>query len=206
MGTGHKLGQPVEDGSGLRVARRWRLLLAHDATSSTCDPLLDAIEGALGNVDISESSSIDDARVALRRWGRERRQASMGTAPVNPWAPGSSGAAHAVPFDLVLVCLDLPPAPLGGVRLTQEILEQGLPVILVTRSLRWIPPGAAALRELPWITPDAEVTDVARAVGEVVAAFGSTFGLGSRLDGGSPPNVRPEGTEILPERARHAGT
>ena len=85
MGTGHKFGHAVEDGSGLRLVRRWRLLLAHDATASTCDPLLDAIEGALGNVEASESSSVDDARVALRQSR----------------------------FDLCMVCLDLPPAPLA---------------------------------------------------------------------------------------------
>lgn len=138
----------MEDGSGLRVARRWRLLLAHDATSSACAPLLDAIEGALGNVDVSESSSIDDARVAL----------------------------HTAPFDLVMVCLDLPPAPHGGVRLAQEVVRRRLPVILITRSLRWIPPGATSLHELPWITPDADLIEVARAVGEAVAAFGVAMG------------------------------
>jgi hypothetical protein len=142
MGTGHKLGQPVEDGSGMRIVRRWRLLLAHDATASTCDLLIDAIEGALGNVDVSESSSVDDARVALQT----------------------------TRFDLAMVCLDLPPAPLGGVRLAQEFVREGLPVVLVTRSLRWIPPTAATLRELPWFPPDADIAEVARAVGEAMGA------------------------------------
>ncbi len=140
MGTGQRLGQPVEASSGMRTVRRWRLLLAHDATASTCDPLIDAIEGALGQVDVNESSSVDDARVA--------RETSR--------------------FDLALVCLDLPPAPLGGVRLAQELLAGGLPVVLVTRSLRWIPPSAAALRELAWIPPDATVADVSRAVAEAM--------------------------------------
>ena len=144
MGTGHKLGQPVEDSSGMRTARRWRLLLAHDATASTCDPLIDAIEGALGNVDVNESSSVDDARVALLT----------------------------TRFDLCLVCLDLPPAPLGGVRLAQEFVRDGLPVVLITRSLRWIPPAAAALRDLPWMPPDATAAQVSRAVGEAMAALG----------------------------------
>jgi hypothetical protein len=125
----------------MRTVRRWRLLLAHDATASTCDPLIDAIEGALGNVDVNESSSIDDARVAL----------------------------HTGRFDLAMVCLDLPPAPLGGVRLAQEFCDEGLPVILVTRSLRWIPPAAASLRELCWVPPDASVLEVSRAVGETMA-------------------------------------
>lgn len=159
MGTGHKFGEPVEPGSGMRLARRWRLLLAHDATASTCDPLIDAIEGALGNVDIYESSSVDDARDVLR----------------------SSLADHDAPFydergarfDLCMICLDLPPAPTGGARLAQEMRRLGLPVILITRSLRWIPPSAAALRDLPWIPPDAGEAEVSRAVGEAMATFGA---------------------------------
>src|SRR5262245_12035193 len=108
MGTGQQLGEPVEaTGSGLRRVRRWKLLLAHDATASTCDPLTDAVEAALGEVDINESSSIDDARVAL----------------------------STSRFDVCLVCLDLPPAPLGGVRLAQEMIKSGMPVVLITRSL-----------------------------------------------------------------------
>lgn len=158
MGTGHKFGEPVEPGSGMRLARRWRLLLAHDATASTCDPLIDAIEGALGNVDIYESASVDDARDVLR----------------------SSVADHDAPFghdvgarfDLCMICLDLPPAPTGGVRLAQEMRRHGLPVVLITRSLRWIPPSAAALRELPWVPPDATQAEVARAVGEAMASLG----------------------------------
>lgn len=153
MAAGHKFGEPVEAGSsGLRLVRRWRLLLAHDATAATCDSLIDAIEGALGNVDINESSSIDDARVALH--------------------PDTHGGR----FDVCMICLDLPPAPLGGVRLAQEILGLGIPVVLVTRSLRWIPPSAVALRELPWVPPDAPVAAVSGAVGEAMAAFGALHG------------------------------
>ena len=155
MGTGDRLGEPVEDGSGLRRVRRWRLLLAHDATT-TCDPLVDAIEGALGNVDINESSSVDDARAELRCSGL-------------PAAPDEPGAGAR--FDLCMICLDLPPAPLGGVRLAQEALRGGLPVVLVTRSLRWIPASAASLRELPWVTPEASVTEVAGAVAEAMASL-----------------------------------
>lgn len=162
MGTGHKFGEAVEPGSGTRLARRWRLLLAHDATSATCDSLFDAIEGGLGNVDIYESSSVDDARDALR----------PGAFDPLSGRDGSARTGQAIRFDVCLVCLDLPPAPAGGVRLAQELLQMGLPVVLITRSLRWIPPSAAALRELPWITPDASEGDVARAVGEAVASFG----------------------------------
>ena len=43
-------------------------------------------------------------------------------------------------------------------------------MILVTRSLRWIPAWAVALRDLPWVTPDATAEEVARAVGEALAS------------------------------------
>ena len=81
-------------------------------------------------------------------------------------------------------------------RLAQEALKCGLPVVLVTRSLRWIPPSAAALRELPWVVPDATVTDVARAVGEAMAT------LGAPPD--SAPSARPRLARIEPKR-RSAG-
>src|ERR1700733_9384818 len=89
------LGPPVEAGSGARLLRRWRVLLAHDATAATCHSLIDAVETALGNVDVSESSSVEDARCALRFGPHDR----------------ASGRVH-----LAMVCLDLPPAPLGGLR------------------------------------------------------------------------------------------
>lgn len=163
MGSAPMFGGSVEPGSGMRRARRWRVLLAHDATASTCDVLLDAIEGALGNVDIYESSSVDDARDALRT-SRADSEA--------PWP----GEMMRPTFDLCMVCLDLPPAPLGGVRLAGELMRAGLPVVLVTRSLRWIPASAAALRELPWVPPDASVLEVARAVGVAMAASLSAVG------------------------------
>jgi hypothetical protein len=166
MGTGHEFGQPVvEESSGLRRIRRWRLLLAHDATASTCAPLIDAIALALGSVDINESSSIDDARVALHtvnEGGLVHDGASVGDQRPKPRAPAEPC------FDVAMVCLDLPPAPLGGVRLAQECVRAGLPVVLVTRSLRWIPPSAVALRDLPWVTPDATAAEVAHAVAEAL--------------------------------------
>jgi hypothetical protein len=131
-------------GSVAPTGRRWRVLLAHDATASSCDILIDALEGALGEVDVSESSSVDDARVAL----------------------------DTARFDLAMVCLNLPPAPRSGVRLAQELLSsRGPPLILVTRSLSWIPQPAAALRDLPWIPPDAAVAQVSRAIGEAMVAL-----------------------------------
>jgi hypothetical protein len=170
MGTGHEFGQPVlEESSGLRRIRRWRLLLAHDATASTCAPLIDAIGLALGSVDINESSSIDDARVALHtanEGGLSHDGASVGDP--RPKRASTVGPPVEPCFDLAMVCLDLPPAPLGGVRLAQEFVRAGLPVVLVTRSLRWIPASAVALRDLPWVTPDATAAEVAYAVAEAL--------------------------------------
>src|SRR5262245_20004063 len=97
--------------SGARRLRRWRVLLAHDARASTCDSITTALEEMLRDVEIVDASSIDAAQASL----------------------------SSVPFDACLVCLDLPPAPVGGVRLAREAISDGHSVVLVTRSLRWLP-------------------------------------------------------------------
>ncbi|AKT41007.1 hypothetical protein [Chondromyces crocatus] len=102
-----------------------RVLLAHNATAVTCDALARLIEAT--GAELVDASSSDDARLAV----------------------------EAEDFDACLVCLDLPPAPFAGVRLASELLERGCPVVLVTRSQRWLPADATALRALPWIPPDA---------------------------------------------------
>ena len=142
MATGHEFGEPMQGASGIRSVR-WRLLLAHDASAATCDPLAFVVESALGAVDITDASSVDDARVAL----------------------------FSVDFHVALVCLDLPPAPQGGIHLAQEVLALDVPVVLVTRSLRWIPQSAAALRDLPWVTPDAGEAEVGQAIVDAMARF-----------------------------------
>src|SRR5262249_33663948 len=101
------------------------------------------VESALGSADVMDASSADDARAGL----------------------------HSHRFHVCLVCLDLPPAPHGGVRLAQEILDLGLPVVLVTRSLRWIPKSAAALRDLPWVAPDASAAEVGKAISAALSAY-----------------------------------
>lgn len=134
-----------------------RVLLAHHATASTCDALALALEASLDHVEIVDAASID-------------------------------GARHAVatePIDVCLVCLDLPPAPLGGARLAQELVDAGHNVILVTRSLRWLPAHAASLRQLPWIAPEAG----AQAVARVIAA--------ARADTDSEIRLRPPIDELL---------
>src|SRR5436309_98560 len=82
-----EFGEAMEARSGLRL-RRWRILVAHDANAATCDPLIAALEPAFPRVEVTDVSSIDGARAAL--------------------ATSS--------FDACLVCLDLQPAPLAGVR------------------------------------------------------------------------------------------
>ncbi len=119
-----------------RPLRGSKILLAHDARATTCDALARTIESTLGNVEIVDASSIDDALLA----------------------------AVTERFDACLVCLDLPPAPFGGARLASELVASNHPVVLVTRSLRWVPPDRPALQQLPWIPPDAGATEVAGAI------------------------------------------
>jgi len=139
-----------ETRSGSRLIRRWRVLVAHDARSPTCDALIralhrvldshpcgenpsgdvelgDELTGARG-VDLVDCSSVDDACEALE-----------------------SSA-----FDLCLVCLDLPPVPHGGARMANLVLDVGNPLLLVTRSLRWLPATADALRSQSWVRPEVD--------------------------------------------------
>jgi hypothetical protein len=143
--------------SGTRIGRV-RVLLAHDPNTHTCDPLCAALRAAFGDVEILDASSVENARTA----------------------------GHMLPVDVTLVCLDLPPAPLGGVRLAQETVREGRPVVLVTRSLRWLPPSAADLRALPWVTPEAPPADVARAIGAACELFAERLA--------APPNSEERAT------------
>src|SRR4051812_2078323 len=92
VGRGERFGGAMEAVSEVRAVRRWRVLLAHDASTATCDALADTLERVLGSIELSDASSLEDARAAL------------------------SG----VSFHICLACLDLPPAPIAGVRIAQE--------------------------------------------------------------------------------------
>ncbi len=143
--------------SGTRVARVG-VLLAHDPSTRTCDALCIALRAAFADVEIFDAPSAEYARTA----------------------------GHALPVDVSLVCLDLPPAPIGGVRLAQEIARERRPVVLVTRSLRWLPPSAVELRALPWVSPEASSAEIARAIAsacEACAALAAPAGRASRLPG-----------------------
>lgn len=137
--------QRVESADTLPLAAndsstRWRVLLAHNGALTTCDALADVIASAMHDVQILDAPSADAARAILRR----------------------------TQVDAVFVCLDLPPSPTGGIKLAQELIRAGCPIVLVTRSLRWLPKSAAELRVLPWIAPEATEHDVIHAIDEAV--------------------------------------
>lgn len=120
-------------GSGVRRVKRYRALLARDLSSATCEPLIESLEQVLTQLTLSHTGSIEDAETLLRSEA----------------------------FDLVLACLDLPPAPSAGVRLASSAIELQPAVVLVTRSLRWLPAHAHRLHRLPWLAPEAGPTEVA---------------------------------------------
>ncbi|WP_437663738.1 hypothetical protein [Sorangium sp. So ce1182] len=140
---------------GPRSVRSFKILLAHDPRAATCDPLARAIEAALENVEIVDASSIDDALLAS---ATER-------------------------FDACLVCLDLPPAPVGGARLANELVDSNHPVVLVTRSLRWLPPDRPALQKLPWIPPDARTAEITSAIAAATSECDSVIRARAPLPG-----------------------
>lgn len=158
MGSDHELREPVKVREAVRADRPWRFLFAHDATAPTCNLLIRAIERSMRNVDIIDAPSIDHALSEL--------EDAM--------------------FDACFVCLDLPPAPVGGARLAEQLLREGCPVVLVTRSLRWLPQNAARLRAVPWVTPDASASQVSKVVSEALAE------AASRIPGGMERFAREE--------------
>lgn len=132
--------------SGTRRVARMRVLLAHDAASPACDGLAECLVAMLGptfgTIEVLEATSVSGAEVA----------------------------AVETKLEVAFVCLDLPPAPGGGVRLAEALCRRGVPVVLVTRSLRWLPRSADELRALPWIAPDAGPEAVARAMASALSA------------------------------------
>lgn len=121
--------------SGRRLVGSRRVLLAHSGASA-CDMLLGSIDRVLGEVDLTEATSMEAGRLAVRQ-GKEA---------------------------ICFVCLDLPPRPHGAVSLALDIRRAGLPLILVARSLRWLPADATLLHEVPWVSPDAGDDDVSEAL------------------------------------------
>jgi hypothetical protein len=123
------------------ASSRWKVLLAHDGSLPTCDALADSIAAAMDGVQLVDAPSAEAARSILRR----------------------------TPFDVCFVCLDLPPSPSGGIKLAQELVRVGCPIILVTRSLRWLPRTAAELKTIPWLPPEAGADDVTTAMNLALA-------------------------------------
>lgn len=127
------------------AASRWRVLLVHDGSLPTCDHLFEVIAEAMDDVQVLDAPSADAARSILRH----------------------------TPVDVCFVCLDLPPSPLGGIKFAQEMVRAGCPMVLITRSLRWLPKTAAELRVLPWIAPEASSAEVLLAIDEAVGDLDS---------------------------------
>lgn len=146
------------------AASRWRVLMAHDGGLPTCDRLFEAIASAMDDVEVLDAPSTDAARAILRHTA----------------------------VDVCFVCLDLPPSPVGGIKFAQELVRAGCPLVLVTRSLRWLPKTAAELRVLPWITPEASAVDVLHAIDEAVGEFDADNQV--TLDSSD------EGDEEMPQR------
>lgn len=147
---------------------RWRVLLVHDGKLTTCDRLVEAIVEAMDDVQLLDAPSAESAREVLRR----------------------------TPVDVCFVCLGLPPAPSGGIRFAQELVRAGCPLVLVTRSLRWLPRSAAELKVLPWVAPEADATDVVRAIDQAVGDVDldnqitlDPSEIDDELDRGIPPRL-----------------
>ncbi len=132
--VGRELGSSTAFRDSMLPRRLWRFLLAHDLKAPMCRPLVAKVEKALGLVDVVSASSVDEA--------------------VEELSEGN--------FDACFVCLNLPPVPNGTARLAGKMISEGFPVVLVTRSLRWLPPNATHLRGVPWISPDAAPHEVLR--------------------------------------------
>jgi hypothetical protein len=135
--------------SSTQLARPWTLLWAHDAQSRACDLLLGELlrqaRQDRGPGHVEEIGSLEAAWVALDRAGGLVRSGARQTEDV-----------------LVLVCLDLPPVPRGGMTVTGWARSLRMPAIMVTHGRRWLPPGAAT--DLPTLSPAASREEVARAL------------------------------------------
>ncbi len=150
---------------------RWKILLAHDGTLPTCNPLMRAVTSAMPDVHILDATSGEAARTHLRRTA----------------------------VDVCFVCLDLPPSPSGGIKLAQELVRVGLPVVLITRSLRWLPRTAAELRVLPWVAPEADEKDIVRAIDQAVGQLDTSGQItydSHELDGDDDDLVVPRLSEV----------
>ncbi len=148
-------------------ARSRRILVARDPRLSTCDALVQGVESLIDDLELTEAYSVEAAR---------------------SWAKSGT-------FDLCLVCLDLPPAPRGGARLAKELCSRGQRVVLITRSLRWLPADELELRALPWIVPEANPARVLELLQEGAAPLASQGRGGPAKTLPGAPRERPAANE-----------
>lgn len=146
----HRLDVSVRSalgGEAQAKARRSSVLVAHDAGSSACDALVRLLEAGIpGRLEpgaLTRASSVQDAAELLRTRS----------------------------FDVLFVSLDLQPAPQAAPKLADFALGRGIPVVLVTRSLRWLPAASAHLRLLPWVSPEATADELDAAMADALATF-----------------------------------
>ncbi len=124
------------------------VLFAHDGGQSTCIELGHHMNAyvALHGGEVRLAQSAQDAAELLRE-----------------------AQAQNTAIDVAVLCLDLPPAPLAATRLAEYAMRVGIPVLLVTRSVRWL--TAEHLRTLPWVRPEAAAEEVGTALDKAIAVF-----------------------------------
>lgn len=140
------------------------ILFVHDARSRACDGLVQRLR-ALVEEEVAVAVSAQSAAEAVR----ESRS----------WEGG---------IRIAFVCLDLQPAPRAGSRIAEFAIARGIPVVLVTRSARWIPQGST-LEGAPWIPPDATDEQIARAIEAAIDVAGEITMDGAADDVGDRVSI-----------------
>lgn len=166
------------------------VLFVHDARSRACDGLIARLADLLevrssaaglllsGSRPRAREAAAFDLQVVVS--AQHAAEALRGADAVRGGARDAVDGAGDV--KLAFVCLDLQPAPVAGTRIAEFAVARGIPVVLVTRSTRWLPQGSA-LNAVPWISPDAtseELVDAMRAALDSDRASGETTYDGER--------------------------
>lgn len=133
-----------------QLLRPITVVLAHDTRSRACDMVVDRVAAHLVGTGsrpchVEEAGSLEAAWVALDRARKMRALEEV----------------------LVLPCLDLPPAPRGGVTVAGWARSLRLPAIMITHGRRWLPADASTA-PIEILSPMADAAEVARILGLVI--------------------------------------